>query len=274
VLRDRAVALPPLNRFLAGRLVDGTRAAKLLEAFRGAPPADRRAVEDLLLRVSEMVCELPWIEEMDLNPVMVDADGAVAVDARIVLSPRNPSARPYAHMAIHPYPTKLVTELVLPAGEAVTIRPIRPEDATLERDFVNGLSQRSRYLRFLYNMGDIPPQQLSRFTQIDYDREMALIAVIREQGRERQVGVARYAAIGDSGECDFAIVVADDWQGRHLAGPLLGQLVDTARDRRFATMSGIVLRDNRRMLAFVRSLGFETEADPEEPDLIRARLEL
>ncbi len=275
VLRDRAVALPPLNRFLARRLVANTRAAKYLEAFRGAPAADMRALEDLLLRVSEMVCELRWLRELDLNPVIADDQGVVVVDARIVVDRISASAAGYDHMAIHPYPTDLVQEWNLSDGTSITIRPIRPEDAVIERDFVNGLSEQSRYFRFMYALQEITPAMLSRFTQIDYDREMALIATVEEDGgAEKQIGVARYVTMLGEESCEFAIVVADEWQGRGLATRLLKTLIDIARDRRLRFMEGVVLRENRGMLSLAESIGFDLSPDDDDPDVVNLMLRL
>ena len=127
VFRDRAVALPPLNDYLVSSLIGRTRAARLLKATRGAPGVDQEALKDMLLRVAEMACELPYIVEMDMNPVIASPDGVVAVDARIVVEPYNQAARPFDHMAIHPYPSKLVDEYRLLDGTYITIRPIRPE---------------------------------------------------------------------------------------------------------------------------------------------------
>jgi len=274
VLRDREVSLPPLNQFLVASLIDRTKAAKLLESMRGSPAADREALESLLLRVSEMACELPSIVEMDLNPVIASADGVVTVDARIVVAKHNETARPYDHMAIHPYPKDLVSLRELGDGTEVTIRPIRPEDAIIERDFVNGLSEQSRYFRFMYSLSKLTPELLSRFTQIDYDREMALIAVTREGDREVQVGVARYSSMPDPTSCEFAIVVADAWQNKGLARRLMRALVDAARSRRYSSMVGQVLTENRRMLDFVQSLGFRVEASSEDPQLKDVVLDL
>jgi acetyltransferase len=274
VLGDRAVALPPLNHVLARALINRTRAGGWLGAFRGAKPVRLEALESLLVHVSEMACELPWIEEMDLNPVIASDAGAVVADARIILKKRKPSARRYDHMAIHPYPADLLKTLVLGDGTRVEIRPIRPEDAVIERSFVNGLSDRSRYLRFMHGVRELPPEMLSRFTQIDYDREMALIAVIEQDGMERQIGVARYASLPEPGVCEFAIVVADDWQGRGLARELLLALIEIARERRFETMRGDVLRQNTRMREFVRSLGFDLFEAPNEPEILQVQLRL
>ena len=274
IVRDRALALPPLNRYLSKRMIDHTRAAKYLDAFRGWPPARRDLVEDVILRLSEVACELPWVAELDINPLIVDAETAWAVDARIALQSVNPAAREYAHMAIHPYPSRLLATHRLADGSAVTIRPIRPEDAELERDFVNGLSERSKYLRFMYALKEITPQMLSRFTQIDYDREMALIALVATDGGEKQIGVARYVTYPDGRGCEFAIVVADKWHNRGIATELLRRLIDVARERRLERMDGTVLAENRNMLALADELGFEQRTSSEDPQLVLMTLEL
>ncbi len=274
VIRDRAIGLPPLNRFLARSMIAGTRASRFLDEFRGRPPASRRAVEDIILRLSDMVCELPWLEELDINPLVVDDEQAMAVDARIVVRPVSPAAREYAHMAIHPYPSKLVVEHRLVDGTYITIRPIRPEDAETEREFVDGLSERSRYLRFMYALKNITTQMVSRFTQIDYDREMALIALVHVDGRDRQIAVARYVTNPDGRSCEFAIVVADDWHNKGIATELLRRLIDVARDRRLDQMVGIALRENKGMLALSRDLGFEQRRAPDDPGVVIMTLRL
>src|SRR5687768_3301375 len=184
VLQDRAVGLPPLNSFLAQEMIRSTRVSGLLGPFRGMPPADLQAIENVLMRVSEMVCELPWIREMDVNPVLADEAGVIAADVRIVIARDAPGARPYEHLAIHPYPAHLESEWRAPDAAPVIIRPIRPEDAGIESEFVHSLSPQAKYLRFMAAVKDLTPGMLARFTQIDYDREMALIALIHEEGRE------------------------------------------------------------------------------------------
>jgi acetyltransferase len=274
IIKDSAVTLPPLNHYLVRDLIGRTRAARYLEPFRGAPGADVAAVEDLLLRVSEMVCELPWLVEMDLNPAIATAKGVAVLDARIVVEWAKAAARPYDHMAIHPYPSALVQTFELPEVGPVTLRPIRPEDAVIERDFVNALSDQSRYLRFMYALAEITPGMLARFTQIDYDREMALIAVVPNDGGELEVGVARYATLHDGDSCEFAIVVADAWQGKGLARRLMSSLIDVARERRLKIMRGVVLAENTRMLELARAVGFEVRMDPEDAGLMLLRMEL
>ncbi len=274
VIRDRAIALPPLNRYLAQRMIEQSRASRYLDEFRGKPAANRRALEDVILRMSELVCELPEVEQIDINPLIVDEHGALAVDARVVVRKVNASARPYAHMAIHPYPASLVKETFLPNGERLTVRPIRPEDAVMEREFVNGLSERSRFLRFMYALSEITAEMLSRFTQIDYDREMALIALVPAADGNRQIGVARYVTYPDGRGCEFAIVVSDDYHRQGIARQLLSDLIDVARDRRLEYMDGIVLRQNENMVALAESLGFDVERSTDDPELVSLQLKL
>ena len=274
VIRDRAVALPPLNQFLVRDLIRRTRAGQALQPLRGAPAADEEAVEEVLLRVSEIVCELPCVGAMDLNPLVVTEQGAIVVDARIGVMPARPAARPYDHMAIHPYPSGLLDSMELPGGLVATIRPIRPEDAAIESAFVHGLSEQSKFLRFMFGLRDLSPGMLSRFTQIDYDRELALIAVVDTPQGEQQIGVVRYTTLPDEETCEFAIVVGDDWQGKGLARRLFTRLIEAARDRRLKVMTGVTLRENTRMIDLSRSLGFDTRSDPDDPDLVQMTLAL
>lgn len=264
VHKDRAVALPPLNPFLARDLIRSTRIASLLGEFRSMPPIDMEALEFVLLRVSEMVCELPWIQTININPLIVDENGAVAVDCQIIVDNVSPAADRYAHMAIHPYPSQLTTEWTQPDGVKVVIRPIKPEDANLEVEFVRKLSPESKYYRFMNTMRELPPAMVTRLTQIDYDREMAFVAVIEEEGAETEVGVCRYAVNPDGESCEFAIVVADEWAHRGLARKLMGVLIETARDRGLGYMNGVFLSNNERMLKFVKGLGFVLSNDPED----------
>ena len=260
VMGDRTVALPPLNAYLVRNMIGGTRIARLLGAFRQMPPVDMSALESVLLRVSEMVCELPHIREMDINPLLVDEHGAIAVDARIAVDYPRPGSEPYAHMAIHPYPIHLVSRQILPDGTDLAIRPIRPEDAALEQAFVHGLSETSRHFRFAGALQDLSPAMLARFTQIDYDREMALIAVVGQGDAETEIGVARYVINPDGESCEFALVVADAWQHKGISHRLMNALMDVARNKGLRHMEGTVPADNRTMLNLVATLGFRFDA--------------
>ena len=275
VLQDRAVALPPLNETIIRNMIGRTRAAKLLCGFRHMPPVDVAALERVLLRISEMVCELPEIRELDINPLIVDEQGLAAVDARIGIDFPPAAADPYAHMAIHPYPAGLSQSWHLADGTPVTVRPIRPEDAEIEQAFVRGLSERTRYFRFMQAVHELTPEMLVRFTQIDYDREMAFIAVVEnEPGKEQQVAVVRYTMNPDQRSCEFALVVADAWQSLGIGTHMMQSLMQVARGRGLRHMEGEVLADNSNMLALMRRLKFTIRTCPGDEGVLWVGKEL
>ncbi len=265
VLEDNAVSLPPLNAVLATRLINRTRVSRLLAAFRNRPEVDREAVVETLLRVSDLVCELPHIEELDINPLFAGPDGVKAVDARIRV--RRPPAlpRPYAHMAITPYPKGLEQSTFLADGTELVIRPIRPEDAESEQAFVRGLSAEAKRFRFMRALNELTPEMLARFTNIDYDREMALVALLRERKQTRQIGVARYVINPDERSCEFAIVVGDEAQNKGVGTRLMKALMQAARAHGVELMTGEVLADNRPMLRLVSDLGFSARRSAADP---------
>jgi len=269
IMGDRAVALPPLNNFLIKELIQDTRIAKMLGAFRNMAPANMAALEDVLLRVSEMVCELPLLKEMDINPLILDENGALAADARVVVEYRQPSADRYAHMAIHPYPTQLVSHWQLADGADITIRPIRPEDAELVQKFVHELSEESKYFRFMSIMHELTETMLVRFTQIDYSREMALIAVTLVQDEEIEIGVARYAINPDGDSCEFALVIADSMQGKGLGQKLMVALMEAARSKGLSVIEGEVLASNYKMLKLMARLGFTAKISEEDHSIMK-----
>jgi acetyltransferase len=265
VMEDASIAIPPINERLARNLITRTKVAKALGEFRNMPAANTDALVDVLLRVSNMACELPWLKEMDINPLILDEHRAMAVDARIVVGIPKPSTDAYAHMAIHPYPADLVSTFQLPDGRDVTIRPIRPEDAQIEADFVRNLSDEAKYFRFMHSMHELTPEMLVRFTQIDYDREMALIAVTWEDGKEIEHGVVRYVTNPDQTSCEFAVVISDEFQGHGIGQRMLTRLMEIARSRGLDMIEGEVLTSNHRMLDLVRSMDFQIERSPDNP---------
>jgi len=269
IIQDRALALPPLNELLIQRLIDSTHAGKMLGNFRDAPPIRMDELEQVLLRVSEMVCELPEISGLDINPLLAGEGGVVAVDARITLSDRPHRFEPYAHMAIHPYPGHFRRDVTLSDGRRITLRPIRPEDADIEQAFVRGLSEESSYLRFMRVLDELTPEMLVRFTQIDYDREMAFIALNDVGGVCEEVGVARYTLEPDGETAEFALVVADDWHGVGVGTTLLEILVEYARQRGVRELIGEVLKRNRNMRQLGARLGFEERVLESDEDIVR-----
>jgi acetyltransferase len=264
VMGDSAISLPPLNRRLALDLINRTKVSRLLGEFRQMPPVDMDQLVDVLLAVSSMACELPWIQEMDINPLIMDDKGIVAVDARLVVDYPEPSTDPYHHLAIHPYPVHLVKKVQLNDGTDIVIRPIRPEDAEMEAKFVRELSPETKYFRFMNALQELSQEMLVRFTQIDYHNEMALVAVKSTGATEEQIGVARYTTNVDKKSCEFALVVSDRWQKKGIGHQLMQNLMEIARNRGLNSMEGQVLSSNKKMLELVASLGFRIEDDPDD----------
>lgn len=275
IFADSQVALPPLNEFLARELIERTKAARLLKNFRNLPEADMERLVEIIKRVSEMACELPQIEEMDINPLLVDEDGVTAVDARIIVGRPRTSTTHYGHMAIHPYPPELATTWHLTDGTDIAVRPIQPEDAAIEKYFVENLSDESKYFRFMQRMDKLTPLMLARFTQIDYDREMALVAVTGEHTAAAAIiGVARYISNPDGQSCEFALTVSDDWQKKGIGRQLMERLMNVARDRGLEIMEGDVLSQNNKMLRLCKKLGFRSVHDHDDPEVTVVRRHL
>jgi acetyltransferase len=172
------------------------------------------------------------------------------------------------------YPAHLVRSVTLPGGATVVIRPIAPEDAALEQEFVRELSSESRYFRFMQALRELSPRMLAHFTQIDYDRHMAFVAVVPGGDREREIGVARYVTSPDRKSCEFAIVVADAWHGKGVAGALMDALMDAARGRGLQRMFGDVLANNHKMRTLMRHMGFHIRPHADDPRLVRVEADL
>jgi len=270
VLRDSAVALPPLNRFLAEEMIAATRVSKMLGAFRGRPAVAMDALVDVLLKVSELACELPCVEELDINPVLADEAGVIALDARVILGdgPLTADAR-YSHLAIHPYPKNLWRGVRLRTGHTALLRPIRPQDAEAEQRFVARVSPRSVYLRFHAPLRELSLERLIRFTQIDYDREMAFVATDMQGDAEEIHGIARYTRDPEGTGCEFGILVEDAWHGRGLGGALMTALEACARERGLAEMVGLVLAENDEMAKLMIARGFEPHREAGDATVVR-----
>ena len=228
---DVAVLLPPLNRRLARDLIRGRRELARLSST-GSSEAVTELLTHVLVQVSSLACALPWVRKLELYPVKVGAEQVEIAGARVTIDAglASPSHR-YGHMAIHPYPVELVTDVTLDDGSRLHVRPIRPEDATLERAFVAALSEKTRYFRFFYQLSELTPAMLVRFTQVDYDREMALVAIDQAGASPAIVGVARYSMKPGGESAEFAVVVADAWQARGVGRMLMDRLTDCATAR-------------------------------------------
>lgn len=215
-----------------------------------------------------MVCELPQIKEMDINPLTVDETGAYALDARIAIQYQPPGQRPYDHMAIHPYPSHLVQHWQLPDGSDVLIRPIRPEDAEMEQEFVRKLSPESKYFRFMESLHELPQELLVRFTQLDYSRDLAFIATTKKEGQEIELGVARYITNPDAESGEIGMVVADEWQNKGVGTKLMSCIIEAASERGFTMLEGDVLANNPKMLHLMTKLGFTLRNKPDETGIV------
>jgi len=265
-LGDMAVDLPPLNLPLAQALIARSKAAAALAERPELPAANLQAVAECLVRISQLIVDFPEISSMEIDPIFADVDGILVADAAIGL---HPLATPLPQLAISPYPVELV-ERWNAKGEAVTIRPIRPEDAEEHEAFFARLSPEDVRFRFFSSVRSLSPEQVARLTQVDYDREMAFIAQRDSTGET--VGVARLVLDLARRSGEFAVIVQPDIKGRGLAGHLMRRLIDWGRSRGLAEIAGQVLADNAPMLAFVRQLGFSVRRLPEEPDVVEARL--
>ena len=272
VLADRAIGLPPLNAPLARALVARTRVARLLQGWRDVPAADLDAVVGVLTAVSELLAEEPRIAEIDINPLLADAQGVIALDARVRLSAAAPGGA--ARFAIRPYPAELVRQLVW-QGRTVTLRPIQPEDEPQHRAFVESLDPVDLRMRFFYSRRTLERSELARLTQIDYEREMAFVATEADAaGAERTLGVARAACDPDNEEAEFAVTVRSELKGGGLGTLLMGALIDHLRQRGTRRLVAYVLRDKERMLQLARDLGMQPDVRHPDPETVKVAMDL
>ena len=268
VLKDRAIALPPLNVVLARRLMEGTRVYSLLKGYRNRPAADLALLEEIIVRLSQLVVDFPEIEELDMNPIIVSNGKPSVVDARVLLHPATTTSP--NHLVISPYPEQYESEEVTSGGLSIFVRPIKPEDAPLLVDHFNTLSRTSIYYRFFGALKALPHSMLVRFTQVDYDRSIDLVAMEKDaRGEERMLGVARVITDPDGKRAEFAVLVGDPWQGKGVGARLLEKSLSIAKERGIETVWGVVLRENKGMLSLARSLGFSISMsqDPGEMEL-------
>jgi acetyltransferase len=266
VFRDFSIGLPPLNQILARRMMEETKIwAVLKSGLRTKPPANLRLLEEIIVKFSNLVVDFPEIAEIDLNPLAVCADGIYALDSRMILDPQvSDDEDPYRHLVIMPYPVKYVTPWRLKDGTEVLLRPIRPEDEPMEAELISGLSEETSRFRFFQPIRNITHEMLVRYCNIDYDREMAMIAEYTKGRKKRNIGVGRLITEPGEKRAEFALVVADDFQGKGLGKKLLDMLIGIGEERGLESIYGIVLPDNRRMMLLCRALGFEIKYEAEE----------
>jgi len=269
-VRDRALALPPLNSTLARRMMEQTRIFRAIQAGWGGADIDIPFLEALLVRFSYLVVEQRWIRSVDINPLLVGPGQVVALDAAVALHPRDTKARGFPKPAIRPYPSEYVSRCTLRNGNAVTLRPIRPEDEPLMVRFHRTLSNDTVYYRYLGLLSldeRIRHERLIRLCFIDYDRELALVAQQQDPGTgERAIlGIGRIIRMRGSDNAEFAVVVSDAHQGQGLGTHLLGRMIEVARSEGITRIRGDVLPENHAMLALCKRMGFREQHMPDEP---------
>jgi acetyltransferase len=262
---DTAMALPPLNTLLARSLIERTRIYRRLRGYRDRPAADMDALVLAIMQVAQLAIDFAEIEELDINPLLADSSGVLALDARIRVAPADGPA--HARLAIRPYPKELEGDLHLRDGTAVFARPIRPEDAPALQDMVSRVSPDDLRLRFFQPIRRLPEQLAARLTQIDYDREMAFISF--DPGETGAItGVGRLMADPDVRTAEYAVIVRTDWKGKGLGYALMNRILEHARDIGVETVFGEVLRENEAMLQMCRDLGFEARTDPNDATIV------
>jgi acetyltransferase len=256
VIDDKSIALPPLNVKLARELIASTRVARRLRGYRERPGADLEGIGQVLVRISQLVADVPEVAELDINPLLADEKGVLALDARLrVVATEEQGAE---RLAIRPYP-KHLEERVQLGDTDLLLRPIRPEDEPMHKAFIDTLEPQDIRFRFFGMVKEFPHSQLARLTQIDYDREMAFIAV--DTTRNETLGVVRTVCDPDNVNAEFAIIVSSRLKGKGLGHALLSKMIDYTRQRGTQYVIGEVLSDNERMLALARKQGFTISSE-------------
>lgn len=272
VVRDTATGLVPLDELLAGDLIDATQVAGLLAGYRDRPPANRRAIIDALLGLSQLAVDFPCIVSADVNPLLADAEGVVALDARIEIDPaRVAEIGPSRELAVRPYPAGWTRQIT--AGDnTFDARPMRPADAGLYPDFLARVTPEDLRLRFLVSTRSLSNDTIVRLSQLDYGREIAFVATEPESGA--LAAIVRYSADPDHETAEFSVLVRSDLQGHGLGTSMLRLLIEYARADGLSELTGVVLRENADMLDIAADLGFSSESESDEPGLVRVVLPL
>lgn len=272
VINDKALALPPLDLKLAGELIDRTRVSRLLKGYRNVPPAKRQALELMLVKVAQLVADLPEVLELDLNPVLADERGVIAVDARIAIAPVKRGTRAASRFAIRPYPREWERHYSDWHGRQLTVRPVRPEDEALYKEFFRSVGEDDLRLRFFAPVKEFSHTFVARLTQIDYSRAMALIVIDDTTGQ--MLGGVRIHSDVNHETGEYAILVRSDLKGAGLGWLLMKTMIDYAHAEGLRKVEGQVLRDNTTMLKMCTELGFKVSPEADDPGLCHVVLDL
>ncbi len=265
LINDVSIGLAPLNQILAHRIMEETKIFKALtKGLRNKKPVDIRPLEEIMVRFSNLIVDFPEIAEMDINPLIASKGEFSVLDARMIIDPRAlDHTEPYPHLVITPYPSKYVMPWRMKDGTEVTLRPIKPEDEPIELEFIRGLSTETSRFRFFQIIKDLPHEALVRFCNIDYDREMAIIAETREGNRTFEIGVSRLILEPNKKRGEFAVVVADKYQGKGLGVKLVDMLIEFAKEKGIESIYGTVMAENLRMIRLCEKLGCSIRREQE-----------
>jgi acetyltransferase len=258
LFKDFAIGLPPLNQTLVRRLMEETKVYQLLKGYRNVPPADMKLLEEIIIRFSQMLVDFPQLKEVDINPLIINEKEAYAVDARIVIDREKifQKFEPHQHLVIPPYPKKYETFWTMRDGRTVLLRPIKPEDEPLWLEMFQNFSEESIRFRFFQILKDTPHETRIRYTNIDYDREIAIVPELTEDGKKRILGVARVSLEPDRKTGEIAFIVADPWQGLGLGTKMVDHALEICKDMKVETLYAIMLPDNIRAINLMRKMGF------------------
>lgn len=261
LFKDFAIGIPPLNETLVRRMMEETKVYQLLKGYRNEPPANIKLLEEILVRFSQMLVDFPQLKEVDINPLFINEKEAFAFDARIVIDPEKVFKKfePHQHLVVTPYPTKYETLWRLRDGRTVILRPIKPEDEPLWLEMFQNFSEESIRYRFFQILKDTPHETRVRYCNIDYDREIAIVAELTEEGRKKILGVARVSIEPDGKTGEIAFIVADPWQGLGLGTKLVDFVLEICADMKLETIYAIMLADNYRAMGLMKKMGFKVK---------------
>jgi acetyltransferase len=261
LFKDFAIGIPPLNQTLVRRLMEETKVYTLLKGYRNVPPANIKLLEEIMVRFSQMLVDFPQLKEVDINPLFINEREAFAFDARIVIDKQRVFSKlePHQHLVITPYPKKYETIWKMRDGRTVILRPIKPEDEPLWLEMFQNFSEESIRYRFFQIIKDTPHETRVRYTNIDYDREIAIVPELTEEGRKRILGVTRVSIEPDGKAGEIAFIVGDAWQGLGLGTKMVDYVIEICKDMRLERIYAIMLSDNYRAISLMKKMGFTIE---------------
>lgn len=263
IYKDVAIGLPPLNQTLVRRMMEETKVYRMLKGFRNKPPANLKLLEEIIIRFSQMLIDFPQIKEVDINPLLIDENRAFVLDARVVIDREKvfEKIEPHAHLVISPYPKKYETLWKLKDGRNVILRPIKPEDEPMWLEMFQNFSEQAIRYRFFQSIKSTPHEVRVRYCNIDYDREMAIVAEMEEGGKRKILGVVRVILDTDKKSGEMAIIIADPWQGLGLGAKMMDFILEICKDKNVETLYATIMADNKPAINLMRKMGFHIELE-------------